>query len=245
MITDTYETFAQRYDWMHENSAERAGFFEVVFAKNGVQKVLDCACGTGSDLLLFQSFGLDVTGSDASPAMLKVAQDKLAQRDSNIFLEHVDYRGLENRFESRFDAVVCLTSAINEVVRDDQTLGALRSMRSVLAEDGILVFDQGIGDAGIKDPPRYAPVVNSRDYSRLYSMTLDKGMLAIDIHDFIHTEAELSYEREHFDLRVRTVDSWIALLRQAGFASADVYGDWSLTPYDKDRSSRLVVVARR
>lgn len=245
MKKDSYKTFAQRYDWMFENLPERSGFFEVVFAKNGVQRVLDCACGTGNDLVLFHELGLDVTGSDASPAMLEQAAAKLAQRNLNVPLERADYRELEKHFDVRFDAVVCLTSAINEATRDDRTLAALRSMRGVLGDGGIMIFDQGIADAGIKEQPRFSPIVNTRDHSRLYTMTFDKGMLSIDVHDFTHSETHRSYDREHFELRVRTVDAWITLLRQAGFTSADVYGDWRLTPYDKEKSNRLIVVARR
>jgi hypothetical protein len=44
---------------------------------------------------------------------------------------------------------------------------ALRSMRSVLRTGGILVFDQGQTDAGMRNPQRFCPVINKPDLTRL------------------------------------------------------------------------------
>jgi ubiquinone/menaquinone biosynthesis C-methylase UbiE len=48
MPEDTYEGFAARYDWMKAPNPAREHFFRQLFAKHGVSKVLDCACGTGA-----------------------------------------------------------------------------------------------------------------------------------------------------------------------------------------------------
>jgi len=44
--------------------------FRRVFDEGGVRSVLDCACGTGHDLVLFEKLGFEVVGSDISGAML-------------------------------------------------------------------------------------------------------------------------------------------------------------------------------
>jgi len=44
------------------------------------ERVLDIGCGTGRHLLMFLEMGLDITGIDASPHMLGIAQKKLGHR---------------------------------------------------------------------------------------------------------------------------------------------------------------------
>jgi len=51
MTQDNYEGFAGRYDWMKKRDPVRRQFFRELFAEHSVTRILDCACGTGRDLL--------------------------------------------------------------------------------------------------------------------------------------------------------------------------------------------------
>jgi ubiquinone/menaquinone biosynthesis C-methylase UbiE len=44
------------------------------------QKILDIGCGTGNHLIIFNKFGLDVSGIDASPYMIRKAKERLGHR---------------------------------------------------------------------------------------------------------------------------------------------------------------------
>ena len=70
MADDIYRNFAARYDRIRPPNPGRDEFFRRLFADNDVNSVLDCSCGTGRDILLFDSFGCDVYGSDLSESML-------------------------------------------------------------------------------------------------------------------------------------------------------------------------------
>lgn len=114
ITADPYKDFAERYDWMKQDNPARDEFFRELFEKHNVNSVLDCACGTGHELILFSSFGCKVQGSDISDSILEQAQKKLSKANLNIPLKKVDFRYLDEHFEPQFDAVVCLTSAITE-----------------------------------------------------------------------------------------------------------------------------------
>jgi glycine/sarcosine N-methyltransferase len=243
MTDDPYAGFADRYDWMWQEDPARRAFFARLFAERGVARVLDCACGTGRDLLLFRDLGLEVTGSDLSDAMLARARENLG--GAAIPLIRADYRELSARFSEPFDAVVCLGNAINEPLTDAETRRALASMREVLRTGGILVLDQGQSDASMREPPRFAPIVNDRDRTRLFTMDYAGDVMTVDIFDFLHTEAEASFHHATVRIRVRLLDGWREILREAGFAEAEFFGDWAATPYDKDSSRRLIAVAVR
>ncbi len=239
---DKYARIAETYDLMLSYEPERRAFFARVFRRFKVRTVLDCACGTGNDVALFRSLGLDVTGSDLSEAMLRVAKRRLRELGLSVPLYKADFQDLPRVFRERFDAVVCLSNAINEVEVDIHR--ALRSMRGVLNEGGILIFDQGQTDASMKNPPRYALAVNTRDVSRLFTMDYQRDLMTVTIFDIFHSYDRRDLVRHEFKIKIRLVDEWKRLLRSEQLRPR-FYGWWNLRPYNKRTGQKLIVVAQR
>lgn len=245
MARDTYEGFAERYDWMVSEDPIRRKFFQQLFADHGVKKVLDCACGTGHDLVMLNSIGCEVFASDLSGSMLAQARKNLSARGSILPLIQADFRHLPDSFDVQFDAVVCLTNSINEVLTDDETLQALHSMKSVLRDGGILVFDQGQTDATMKNPPKFDAVVNTRDWTRFFVLEYLGNTMTVNVFDFIHTETSSDFRHSKVHVRIRLEDSWTRLLRDTGFSTVGFLENWDCAPYNKATSRRLIAVATK
>jgi SAM-dependent methyltransferase len=245
MSKDPYEGFAERYDWMRRTDPVREGFFRRLFEQHGVSRVLDCACGTGRDLIMFHRIGVAVLGSDLSDAMLAQARKNVAEAQVEIPLQKANFCELPEHFEPEFEAVVCLSNSINEPLDDAETLRAVCSMRSVLRPGGILVFDQGQTDASMRDPPRFAPIVNNRDFTRLFVIEYAGKVQTVHVLDFIHTEDASDFEVASVHIRIRLQDSWTRILREAGFGQVNFFGDWDASPYDKESSQRLIGMAQK
>jgi SAM-dependent methyltransferase len=245
MLKDAYEGFAERYDWMKGRNPAREQFFRRLFDKHSVSKVLDCACGTGVDLIMFHEMGVSVFGSDLSDAMLAQARKRIAESQAEIPVQNADFCELAKHFKMDFDAVVCLTSAIDEPLEDAETLRALLSMKSVLRPGGILVFDQGNSEASMRNPPHFDPVVNNRDYTRLFVIDYAGNIQTFNIFDFVHTQEITDFHYTTVRIRIRLQDSWRKILSESGFDKVEYFGDWESTPYDKESSRRLIVVAQK
>ncbi|MEZ4601186.1 MAG: methyltransferase domain-containing protein [Syntrophotaleaceae bacterium] len=245
MGADAYEGLAARYDWMSSNNPARERFFLELFKKYGVSRVLDCACGTGEDLLMFHRMADSLWGSDLSDAMLARARQKIIEAKAEIPLLKADYRELPKHFQTEFDAVVCLSNAINEPLEDTETVRALLSMKSVLRSGGILVFDQGQSDVSMRNSLRFDPVVNNRDYTRFFVIDYAGDIQTINIFDFIHTEQSTDFFHSTIRVKIRLQDSWWQMLGEAGFEKVAFFGDWKMTPYDRESSRRLIVVAEK
>ena len=243
MTQDQYAGFAERYDWMAQEHPARREFFRSLFDKHRVKTVLDCSCGTGRDLLMFRSMGLDVSGSDLSDSMLAVARNNIG--DGSVSVQKVDYRELPENYGGEFDAVVCLSNSINEPLEDAETLRALRSMRAVLRTGGLLVFDQGQTDASMRNPPRFASILNNRDFTRFFTMEYAGDVQTVNIFDFIHTADACDFKHSSVRLRIRLLDSWRQILREAGFEEIEFIGDWDSTPYNRNSSRRFIAVAKK
>lgn len=243
MTKDTYKGFAERYDWMVSEDPVRRKFFGQLFAEHGVKKVLDCACGTGHDLIMFHSIGCEVFASDLSESMLAQARKNLSAAGIDVPLIRADFRYLPESFDVQFDAVVCLTNSINEVLTDEETLQTLQSMKAVLRDGGLLVFDQGQSDATMKNPPKFDTVVNNRDWTRFFVLEYSEDVMTVNIFDFVHTETTSDFNHSKVDVRIRLQDSWTKILKEAGFSDVKFLENWDWTPYTKETSRGMIVVA--
>lgn len=239
---DTYKNIAEYYDYMLKENPERKAFFSKIFEKNNVNSVLDCACGTGNDLLFFNSLGIKVTGSDLSDSMLNVAKEKIKKNNLSIETIKADFHNLSEHFDQKFDAVICLSNAVNE--NDINIDKALKSFKSVLNENGIIVFDQGQTDFTMKDPLKYFPEVNDRNFTRLYTMEYNKDLMKVEVFDFLHIEEKNDFRHSEFLIKIRLYNDWLEILNKANL-TAKFYGDWNFKKYSTTDSKRLIIVAKK
>ena len=242
---DRYEGFADRYDLFPRDPAE-PGFYRRLFARNQVAKVLDCACGTGRELILFHSLGCEVVGTDLSPAMLARARESLAAAGIDAPLSALDYRDLPGQFDRPFDAVVCLSGSLLEASSEAEMLRALRSMHAVLRDGGLLVLTQGMTDKLWRERPRFILETNSAEISRLFVIDyLDHGA-RFNILDISHSPEESGMKVWSIDHpRVLLGADYERLLDEAGFAEVQLFGRYDFEAYDAETSDRLIAVARR
>ncbi len=243
-MNDPYQTMAARYDAMHQPDPARQAFFERLFAERGIANVLDCACGTGRDLLMFNSLGINVQGSDLSPSMLDQACANLRKAGIAALVTEADFCKLPESFAGKFDAAVCLTNSINEVLDDALVITALKSMARALRKGGTLVLDQGQTDFSMRNPARFSTVVNNQELTRFFVLDYAKDIMTVNIFDFQHSHEGCGQNYSEVKLKIRLADDWKALLNQAGLTQHEFVGGWHGEPYDKGSSARLIIVAR-
>ena len=237
---DKYQNIAETYDYMLFKNPQRENFFAKIFQQYNVKSILDCACGTGKDLVLFDFLGFNVNGSDFSDSMLAVAQKRINENRLKIPLFKADYQYLENSFTGKFDAIVCLSNAINEIEVD--VIKALNSMKNMLNDQGIIIFDQGQTDMSMRNPSKYSLEVNNKDFSRLYTMDYQADTMTVNIFDLIHTDNQSDIKVNEFKIMIRLYDDWLKILDKVNL-DGDFYGNWDFSSYNKQNSKRLIVIA--
>ncbi len=250
MSQDRYEGFAGRYDRFFETSDERdsgrIGFFRQLFLQHKTRSLLDCACGTGRDLLMFQALCLDVCGSDISESMLIQARRNLARSQADIPLSRVDYLELPRYYNRRFDAVVCLSTAILETPGEDSVLMAFKSMYAVLNKGGILVLTQGLTDKQWQQKPRFIPAVNTREFSRVFVIDYFEQGARYHILDIFHTDKICDFKVWSIDFaHILLKDDLERLLKLSGFSRTDFFGSYNFELYAKETSDQLICVATK
>lgn len=134
-----YDSFAPYYDAFTAASDYESWTARVLelAARRGWRghTVLDLACGTGNSFLPFLRRGFDVTGCDASRAMLAEA----ARKAPEARLIHADIRDLT--MVGRFDLVTCFDDSLNYLLDSEELAAALCSIAANLGQGGLAIFD--------------------------------------------------------------------------------------------------------
>jgi SAM-dependent methyltransferase len=243
---DLYGEFASRYDTFFDEERDhtaQVAFFDEVFKRHRVGRVLDCSCGTGEHLAMLAPLGLSLFGSDVSPAMLAVAQEKMKRQDLDIPLIRADFRTLPEHFSEPFDAILCLSTSLPHVHPEREMVRALKSMYASLTDRGVLILTQGSADRMMTEKPRFLPVVNNRDLSRAFVIDYHGRGMTFHVLDFIHTDSRTEFLSWSAVYPLIPLEGdYRRMLTMADFSKVDTYGGYDCTPYDEN-SEFLIVVA--
>jgi SAM-dependent methyltransferase len=133
-----YDDLAPFYDRLTEGYAHAALVSELVALARDHghtgQRALDVACGTGKSTVPLARLGYEATGCDLSPAMVRIARERL---DGGAFV--ADMRSLPRM--GPFDLVTCLDDSVNYLLTEGDLRRALRSIAAQLRPGGQVLFD--------------------------------------------------------------------------------------------------------
>jgi len=169
-VRDCYDELAGSYhlifdDWeasMARQSAALEPILIRVCGSAGPLRILDCACGIGTQSLGLAKLGFRVTGSDVSPGAIERARTEASKRGLRLSLYVADMRNLSDVPETGFDAVVSMDNALPHLASDEHLAEAAAQIRTKLRRGGIFV-------ASIRDYDRLIeerPVVHGPGFLR-------------------------------------------------------------------------------
>jgi ubiquinone/menaquinone biosynthesis C-methylase UbiE len=133
-----YNKEAEHYDTFNENNSKEINhLIENILKKYGVQTVLDLTCGTGSQVFWLTKSGYEVTGSDISANMLKIAKRKAKKDKLDVQFIKGDMRTVK---VGTFDAVITIFNAVGHLTKRDFEK-AMRNIHGNLKDGGLYIFD--------------------------------------------------------------------------------------------------------
>ena len=121
------------------------------WARGGVRRVLDIACGTGPHLLRLAARGYRVTGIDTSPASLAYLAARARQHGLDVALEMQDMANF--RVPGPVDAALCLQNSQSYLLTNAEILRHFRCVARALRPGGLYVFDRYLMSSW-RDPVR-------------------------------------------------------------------------------------------
>lgn len=102
-------------------------------------RVLDAACGIGTQAIGLALQGHAVTGSDLSAPAVERAQREAKRFGVDLQSRQADMRQLDTVFAERFDVVLVMDNSLAHLMTQEDLTAAMRAVCAVLAPDGVLV----------------------------------------------------------------------------------------------------------
>ena len=164
IVQTFYEKMATEYDKLFQDwqatTKEQAVILDKIFRENGFDntaRILDCACGIGTQAIGLAGLGYSVTGSDISDAELAQARMRAEQNGVAVRLEHADFCALSETFTERFDIVICVDNALPHMLTKPALEAAVKSITDQIVPDGLFVASIRDYDALMAEKPPYSP----------------------------------------------------------------------------------------
>lgn len=276
MAAKTIYDVAEDFGLLYDEVPAYAGRGDVPFyvgeaarVNGGPATVLELGCGTGRLLLPLARAGHDVTGVDASSAMLTRCRAKLAAEPADVrsraALHEADVRDLTLRRPAvaeaaseagdGFTLVVAPFRILQHLVTPTDQLRCLSAVGRHLARGGRLVFDvfnphfalmTADRSAEFDDTPE-RPMADGRHLRRTARVTRvhwTQQVSEVELIYYVRSGTEVERIVQAFAMRWYGVAELEHLLARTGFRVEAVYGDFDRSPLG-DESPEIVVVAAR
>ena len=164
-ITQTfYDHLASQYDKLFqdwkETTKEQAVILDRIIAASGFDKtarILDCACGIGTQAIGLAAKGYHVTASDISEAELQQARSRARVNGVAIDFKRADFRVLSDTFSEKFDVVIAMDNALPHMLTREDLEAAIKSIVGQTVPGGIFIASIRDYDALLKEKPAYSP----------------------------------------------------------------------------------------
>lgn len=231
IIQSFYDNLADKYDKLfldwQSTTLEQANILNKIFEDYGFEKdvkILDCACGIGTQAIGLASLGYSMTASDISLGELAEAKKRAAENNVAIRFEQTEFCALSDTFKERFDIIIAIDNALPHLLTKEALESAAESIGNRLAVGGIFVASIRDYDSLLKTNPPYSPpYIHKTDKGQRVSFqTWDWNDEHYKLTQYI-IEDEGTTAISKFDCKYRAVkrEELTEILLKKGFTKAD------------------------
>ncbi|MBM3778763.1 MAG: class I SAM-dependent methyltransferase [Acidimicrobiia bacterium] len=258
--SDEYAGIAELYDYVGPYAARPDITFYVDAAREAGGPVLEVGCGSGRVLVPTARAGIDVTGLDASPAMLDICRRRLAAEPEDVRARATLVEGDMRRFDfdRRFALATIPFRPFQHLLTPDDQLACLAAIHRHLRPGGRLVFDIFNPSLDLLvttpfgvtlDPEPPAPLPGGRTLVRRGRVLAHDRFAQVTDHELIYdvTHPDGHTERHVHSCAMRNTFRFEAehLLARAGFVVEHLYAGFDRSPYGSTYPGELIFVTRR
>ncbi len=255
-----YQTFAKDYDRFN-NWKDRLAY-EMPFINTQLSalkpsqgqklSVLDAACGTGMHAIALAQQGMEVSGADLFPAMIRKARKNARNEGVHVEFRTAGFSTIASHFrQQEFDVLLCLGNSLPHVLSTDKLIAALEDFNLCMTPGGRLIlqnrnFDQVMAQRNRwMEPQAYLEGDREWLFQRFYDFEPD-GTIRFNILSLAR-QAGKDWKSQVNSTHLRPLlhAELGELLPKTGFGELAVYGDMKGSPYDPQHSPNLVICANK
>src|ERR1700723_196012 len=229
-VQDFYDDLSSNYhlifeDWEASMASQAATLGPILVRECGSAmpvRILDCACGIGTQALGLARAGFRVTGTDFSPRAIERARGEASARGLDLRLQVADMLQLDGVPETGFDAAICMDNSLPHFSCEENLIEAASQVRKKLRAGGIFVASIRDYDHLIKERPVVLrpSFFSSGGRRRIIFQIWDWfEWRRYSFHLYITRETPMGWQTQHGVSTYRAVlrDELTAILEGAGF----------------------------
>ncbi|NIS74463.1 MAG: methyltransferase domain-containing protein [Deltaproteobacteria bacterium] len=238
-----YSSISNYYDLIFPISAEQENFFAELVRDFKPRRVLDAACGSGSQLLCFAKRGLSCAGFDSDPEMVTLARKKFSVFDDVAILEGT-FDEMKDMFEPGFDLIMNIGNSLVHVPRDDAGK-FIRDAADLLNNEGMLLIQilnyDRIFEQKIEELPLITVSSHDISFRRSYTFTSNEKVIFKTIVEVPSKGITISNSLPLFPIKK---DRLITMIQNAGLHVMGIFPGFVGKKYTAE-SDALVVLAKK
>jgi SAM-dependent methyltransferase len=186
------------------------------------KRVLDCACGIGTQAIGLAMLGFSVEGSDPSDASINRARREATARGLKAEFRVDDMRSLSTAPTDSYDAIIAMDNAVPHLQSDEDIKKALGAIHSRLRSGGVILISLRDYEPWMAQQRSSTPASLYFDgkFRRLVHQVWDwQDNRHYVVHLFITTQMPDGWHTRHFvgQYRAITPSDVAALAVHAGF----------------------------
>jgi SAM-dependent methyltransferase len=243
---DLSDVYQRLIDWP-KRLAHEGPFYRGLFAEIGARRVADVACGTGHHAAMFHSWQLDVEASDIAGRMIDLARASFGEPPGLRWV----VRGFDEPVSQpeTFDAAICVGNSLALAPDAATARRAIGQMLSAVRPAGTVVI-QVLNLPSLPDGPCVWQKCRRVRLPELGDALVLKGVHRRGLRGFVDlvvmdVEGGRLRHCESVALLGFEADGLVAMARQAGATSTEVFGGYQRQPYDRSGSVDLILVAHK
>lgn len=182
IVQNFYDNLASQYDKLFLDwqvaVKEQAVILDKLFKDDGYDnkaKILDCACGIGTQAIGLAMLGYSVTASDIS--IFEIEEAKKIANENNVVIDfkNADFRKLSKHFSQKFDIIIAMDNALPHMLTKEDMEKAICSITGQMQSGGMFVASIRDYDTLLTSKPPYsAPYIHkTEDGQRVSFQTWD------------------------------------------------------------------------
>ncbi|MBZ5490770.1 MAG: class I SAM-dependent methyltransferase [Acidobacteriia bacterium] len=230
-VKDFYDQLAGSYhlifeDWevsIRRQAAILGAILERECGTPARVKVLDCACGIGTQALGLAKLGFQVTACDLSPSAVERTRMEADKRGLSVRTFAADMLNLTEVPDGEFDAVICMDNALPHLESEQQLFQAVTQMRRKLRLGALFMASIRDYDSLVREKPMvqgpnfYSGEEGRRIVHQVWDWLDDRRYT---FHLYITREIQDEWESQHYVSNYRSImrDELSEILARSGFS---------------------------
>ena len=198
-------------------------------------QILDLACGAGRHSIFLNNLGYKVTGVDLSPNSIETA---LELKKENLNFDIHDMREVYK--ENGFNFVFNLFTSFGYFDSDDENIKMLQSIEKTLKPEGIFVLDFFNANKVIANL-----VQDEKKEVEGVKFNLNREVKEGKIIKHIEFEAKKQFFSYSEIVQAISLEDFQELFSHTNMKIITTFGNYSLEEFDKEKSDRLIIVAKK